>query len=261
MDNLNICVHVPHSSHVIPDMCRKEYLVSDGRLQDELLHMTDWYTDELFWADSFPSVVFPYSRLVCDVERFPDPVDENMMAKGMGMYYTHGYDCSRIRQSPFGSEAGLQSYMWVLKVYQAHHKKLREMVENGLDSSGKVLIVDAHSFPSVRLPYEGVPDKKRPDICIGTDEVFTPPELVETVQQYFRQNGLTVSVDFPFSGTLVPQPKNKKKDIRVQGIMIEVNRRLYMNETTGEKKVGFSSVRSLIKDMYGMLNDGKELGV
>ena len=52
--------------------------------------MTDSYTDELFPVSSVEAgrVVFPVSRLVCDVERFSSDDDEPMAGRGMGVIYT-----------------------------------------------------------------------------------------------------------------------------------------------------------------------------
>jgi hypothetical protein len=52
--------------------------------------MTDAHTDELFPVTPFEAerVVFPVSRLVCDVERFSSDEDEPMASRGMGVFYT-----------------------------------------------------------------------------------------------------------------------------------------------------------------------------
>ena len=65
-------------------------MLDDSALDQELLRMTDAYTDELFPLTPFEAgrVVFPVSRLVCDVERFPSDEDEPMAARGMGVFYT-----------------------------------------------------------------------------------------------------------------------------------------------------------------------------
>jgi hypothetical protein len=48
------------------------------------------YTDELFPTTAYEAgrVVLPFSRLVCDVERFPSDEDEPMASRGMGVFYT-----------------------------------------------------------------------------------------------------------------------------------------------------------------------------
>jgi N-formylglutamate amidohydrolase len=68
---------------------RQAILFDDAALDTELLRMTDSYTDELFPATPVEAdrVIFPLSRLVCDVERFPSDEDEPKTARGMGVAY------------------------------------------------------------------------------------------------------------------------------------------------------------------------------
>jgi N-formylglutamate deformylase len=63
------------------------------RLNAELSPMTDVYTDELFPWTSVEAArpVFPVSRLVCDVERFPQDENELMADRGMGTIYKVGH--------------------------------------------------------------------------------------------------------------------------------------------------------------------------
>ena len=85
-----LVLHIPHSSHFVPPEARRAILLDDADLRNELLRMTDAYTDELFSLTPLEAgrVVFPVSRLVCDVERFSSDDDEPMAARGMGVIYT-----------------------------------------------------------------------------------------------------------------------------------------------------------------------------
>ena len=89
------------------------------------------------------------------------------------------------------------------KYYDPHHKKFEEEVEKILKQNKKCLIIDCHSFPSNALPYELYKD---------------------------------------FKGTIVPL-KYYKKEKRVQSIMIELNRKLYMNEEIGDKIENFKKLK------------------
>ena len=62
----NILLHIPHSSTYIPEDLLGMFTVSKETLDHELLVMTDRYTDELFDC-SDNRIVFPVSRLICDV--------------------------------------------------------------------------------------------------------------------------------------------------------------------------------------------------
>ncbi|MEZ2144784.1 N-formylglutamate amidohydrolase [Bradyrhizobium sp. DN5] len=89
MPSPNLVLHIPHSSRLIPPEERAQLTPDDRTLVTELLRMTDAFTDGLFAPTPFEAarVVFPVSRLVCDVERFPDDSDEPMALRGMGAVY------------------------------------------------------------------------------------------------------------------------------------------------------------------------------
>ncbi len=245
-----VIVHIPHSSTNIPKAFQREFLSEKEKLQSELLCMTDWYTDELFACPDCLTIVHQYSRLVCDPERFLDPEEEVMWQKGMGMYYTRMSDGSRLKREHLSSPEGLQAYGRALKIYQRHHSRLTEAVEYQLTHFGKALLIDGHSFAAAALPYESEesPRCRRPEICFGTDAVFTPNSLLDAAKTCFAKAGLQVAVNTPFAGTIVPEPFYSQKDRRVQSLMIEVNRSLYMNEATGEKNKSFDVVKNLIQE-------------
>ena len=250
-----IIVHVPHSSIIIPEMFRREFLAGRETLRRELLCMTDWYTDELFFNPECLVIVHRCSRLVCDPERFLDPEEECMWQKGMGMYYTRASDGARLKRCPLSSKEGWSAYGQALEIYQQHHIRLRAAVQRQLDVSGRALLIDGHSFSSTALPYE-LPEnvrRRRPEICLGTDPVFTPAELLKTAEEYFVRAGLNVSVNTPFAGTMVPEPFYLAKDTRVESLMIEVNRSLYMDEKSGRKKETFAEVKKCVQGCLELL--------
>jgi N-formylglutamate amidohydrolase len=53
---------------------------------------------------------------------------------------------------------------------------------------------------------------------------------------------MTVAANRPFAGTLVPA-NHYRTDSKVKSIMIEVNRRTYMDESTGERLHSFERTR------------------
>jgi N-formylglutamate amidohydrolase len=120
--------------------------LDDAELEKELLRMTDAYTDVLFPLTPVEAarVVFPISRLVCDVERFPSDDDEPMAARGMGVIYTRTSKGDDLRAQP--NAATHQSLLdrW----YWPHHSQLERMVNDVVMRLGVCLIVDCHSFPS-----------------------------------------------------------------------------------------------------------------
>ncbi len=208
--------------------------------------MTDSWTDELFSGDSELDVLrFPCSRLVVDPERFREDSDEIMAERGMGAVYTRTHD-GRILKDGFDREVLLSAF------YDPHHQALDEWTTSALVNAGRCLIVDCHSFPSQPLPCDLDQSPNRPDFCIGTCAPHTSPDLVDVVSSQIRHHGYTVCVDTPYSGTIVPT-RFYMREPKVSSIMIEVNRRLYMNESTGEKIGGFDKVQEIVQDIVALV--------
>ena len=53
----------------------------------EMLKLTDWYTDDLFYSENNEMIIAEFSRICCDPERFTDDNLEVMAQYGMGVLY------------------------------------------------------------------------------------------------------------------------------------------------------------------------------
>ena len=244
-----LLIHIPHSSTAVPEDVRKGILLTDKALAQEILTVADLYTDALFELEGAARIRNEYCRIVFDPERFRSDDAEPMARFGMGAIYVSTVDGRTMRTlSPEDREA------LVRRFYDPYHAAMDQAVSRIIEQNGKCLIVDAHSFSSKPLPFETDQSLNRPDICIGTDDFHTPEELTTAVEEYFARQGLSTKRNSPFAGALTPM-KHYRKDRRVLSMMIEVNRRLYMNEATGEKLAGFARVRSLV---HGLLEKMRE---
>jgi N-formylglutamate deformylase len=123
------------------------------------------------------------------------------------------------------------------------------MVNDVIARSGVCLIVDCHSFSSVPLPHEPDQAANRPDFCVGTDSFHTPAAVRDAIVAAAQSEGYSVAVDAPFSGALVPI-SYYGKDRRVLSVMIEVNRRLYMEGHSGVKAPGFAKVPATLGRLF-----------
>ncbi len=237
-----LLLHIPHASAHIPEAYRKDFLTDPAA---ELLLMTDWYTDELFDLP-VPKLVFPVSRLICDVERFRDDAREEMSRCGMGACYTKTHDGAPLRRlDPGKREAILRRW------YDPHHARLTALTAAALARCGVCTIVDCHSFPAEPLPYEADQRPDRPDVCIGTDGYHTPPQLADALAEAFSARGYSVAFNAPFAGALVPL-RYYRCEPRVQSVMIELNRALYLNGAC-RRSAAFGRVK---RDVAAILESG-----
>ena len=242
-----VLAHIPHSSMEIPEEYEPQFMVSPSEVSSELLCMTDRYTDELVdWSDR---LVFPVSRLVCDVERFRDKQEESMTQKGMWVCYTHTSNGKVMKSINTAHEKEILG-----RYYDQHHDILAKMAEDRIRVFNCCVIVDVHSFSPNPLPYEPNQDVSRPDICIGTDSYHTPDFLKSFTMQFFDNRGYSTAFDNPYSGALTPLSMYKN-ELRLSAIMIELNRNLYMDTETGIKTAGFGRLRTCLGDYLASIDE------
>lgn len=230
-----LILHIPHASTHIPD--DTGYLADDATLKQELKKLTDWYTDDLFSTKNDITIKAGFSRLFCDVERFADDSQEIMAQYGMGVLYEKCDDGTPLRTI----NAALREKI-VGEYYTKHHARFTEAVEHQLRRCTKALIIDCHSFPDTPLLRDLNHDKPRPDFNLGIDPFHTPSELVDKAVRFFETAGYSVEVDRPHSSSIVPLPyyrKNKK----VQSLMPEINRKLYLNASGNRKSENYPQIK------------------
>lgn len=244
-----VILHVPHSSRVIPHDVRDEIVLDDALLSLELDRMTDSFTLELAQrateiADGENQIcAAEVSRLVVDVERFPDE-REVMNSVGMGAIYTRMHDQKMLRESV---DEGL-----LTRYFHPHAHKMESLTDSLLLSHGRVLIADIHSYSSKHLPYEIVePSARRPEVCIGVDALHDSSEVFHAASLAF--DGMDVAINTPFAGAYVPL-KHYGKDPRVSAIMFEIRRDTYMNEDDVKCHDGFYEIAQRLSTFLTMLN-------
>ena len=225
----NVLIHIPHSSLYIPEDYRISSLLSLSELDEENLFMCDYKVNELLDNES-QTIVFPYSRLYCDVERFKGK-DEVMNKYGMGYIYTKTSECKYMFDYP-SNEHKKRIY----KIYDNHHNQLDNIVTKIIQKYGKCIIIDLHSYSDEQVfrlfKYQDVPD-----ICIGIEKRFYSKELTNYFINYFQSYGYTTAINYPYSGSIIPNKYYKADSVEIVSIMIEINKRVYMNDFDHFKNV------------------------
>ncbi len=225
----------------------KGFVADKKLLTQEIIKLTDWYTDDLFLFEESIIVQADFSRIFCDTERFSDDSQEVMAEYGMGVLYEKLDDGSVMREvNPKLREDILNNYYW------PHHNKLNQAVNDQLISNGRALIVDCHSFPSDPLIRDLSQEENRPDFNIGTDSFHTPNDLIEISKYFFEERGYSLGIDSPYSGTMVPINHNQKTK-NVSSIMLEINRALYLNEPGNQKSSNYLAVKKTVNEYLKLL--------
>lgn len=205
MQYKRIVLNEPHASvEGLYDEQLSFWNIDTQFVNDVVLKWTDWHTDYLFHGFRHPNIRtarFPYSRFVVDAERLWDDPMEQI---GQGIIYRHfnGYH----RFVPQSYETRLL-YLW-----KSHQRKLMGNL------CKDALLLDCHSFPE---------DKGDVDVCIGFNDDWSKPdkELLDFTVNLFEENGYTVGINYPYSNSEAPVCP-----FVYQSMMLEVNKRVYMDE-------------------------------
>jgi N-formylglutamate amidohydrolase len=205
-----------------------------------LLEHCDLFTDFLFSykSDKVSSVIAPYSRFVVDTERLNnDPLEKI----GQGIIYTE-YD-------GFKRKALDEEVVEQLNSYRTTHLK-RLLIELSKRRSGNDnLLIDCHSFSSSIA--EDI------DVCIGFNDDASQPdnETISHIVSLFERNGYKVGINNPFSNSVTPF-YNGIGFCRYKSVMIELNKRTYMDEdshTINDTSRAAPKMRNTLMELYDSL--------
>lgn len=249
-----VILHVPHSSRRIPSDLRHDILLDDVALERELDAVTDAFADVIAQRAADLSRLRPWifvnetSRLVVDPERFPDESEE-MNTVGMGAIYTRTSTGGTLRD-----EAEHDNTMLLDEYFEPYAAAFTAVVEDRFGVAGQAIVVDLHSYPAEALPYELHGDGPRPEVCLGTDAFHTPRGLEKAARSAF--SSFLIDVNTPFAGCYVPLAHYGRDD-RVQGLMVELRRDLYMDESFELVEPAVEPIARSIADLL----DDIDLGV
>lgn len=214
----------------------------------------DLYVDELY-ADA-PDVgatllCARMSRYICDLNRSEHDVDRDTVQGASGRSSPHGLiwrsttDSRAAIARPLPKselERRLQAY------YRPYHDKLDELVRARLDRYGFVVLISGHSMPSRGRDGHDDPGRERADVVPGTRQRSTAAAaVIEATEDVARRFHLGLAHDDPYRGghTTV---RYGQPAAGIHAIQIELNRRLYMDETTLTRKPNeFRVIRSFCR--------------
>lgn len=254
-----LMVSVPHSGRHYPD----ELINSTNLNEKEMRGAEDFYVDEL--STSAPSLGIDFlfaniARAYIDLNRsaqsldskliegIPNHQDDEMARAGQGVI-PRLLPCNlSIIHKKLSYEEAMGR---IRNYYEPYHNKLRENLNRLFDQYGKYLLIDMHSMPNSALGYNTA------DIIIG--DYFSKscnPRISSFAKDYFRDAGLNVRLNRPYAGGFTTQYYGQPKENK-NVIQIEINRSLYMNETSLEKIEEFENVKAIITNFFAAIR--KEL--
>lgn len=258
-------VSSPHSGSVYP----ASFLAASRLSPLALRRSEDAHVDALFAGCALhgaPMLKALFPRAYLDVNREPYELDPRMfdgrlpsyvnsrsirVASGLGTLARVVGEAQDIYAAKLPVEEALRR---IENLYQPYHRALRELVARARALHGGALLVDCHSMPSTGPDATPtLDDLRRPDMVIG-DRYGTScdPRYVECVEDALRRRGYKVQRNKPYAGGYITEYFGSISR-SCDALQIEVNRGLYMDERTLERRPQFEAVAQDMTDTLGEL--------
>ncbi|MEG6507532.1 N-formylglutamate amidohydrolase [Methyloligella sp. 2.7D] len=258
---LPLIFNSPHSGRVYP----KSFLAASKLDPLTLRRSEDCFVDELFgFVTGFgaPLLMAHFPRAYLDVNREPYELDPVLFGDGLPHYANTQSvrvvgglgtiarivsESDEIYREPLSVAAALER---INLIYAPYHETLNGLLTEAQAKFGAAILIDCHSMPSSPMAdYNGV----RPDFVLG-DRYGTAchAELIQLAAQQLRSLGYVVSLNKPYAGGYITEHYGRPQQGR-HALQVEINRALYMDESSFAKTSGFARLEADLHQMVQAL--------
>lgn len=139
--------------------------------------------------------------------------------------------------------------------WKPYHAAVARAIDAAYRQHGYCLHVNCHSMPAMASSHATeFPGEAHPDFVVGNrDHSTSRPELAEWVCATLRGLGYSVALNHPYKGVELVRRYSDPASHR-HSLQLEINRKLYMDETTLEPHAGFDGLRQHLRGlMEGLL--------
>jgi len=220
----------------------------------------DLYVDELYAGA--PDVgatllVADYSRYVCDLNRSEQDVDPLAASGGSAQRAPHGLiwrDTTEGQRALYQPLSREELERRLATFYRPYHRCLVELLAAKRAKFGFVVLLAGHSMPSRGRPGHTDTGRDRADVVPGSRGRTTAASVViDTPERVAQPRGWSVVHDDPYRGGFTTAFYGRP-DRQQHALQVELSRRLYMNETTLEKRPGgFEETRQFCTTLVAAL--------
>ncbi len=138
----------------------------------------------------------------------------------------------------------------VERLYRPYHQALRQLLAATTDHFTGYVLIDCHSMPSTAGPGEREFKRSGVDIVLGDCHgTSCHPAIMETAQRTLGAKGYRVVRNAPYAGGFTTSHYGAPQAGR-HALQIEINRALYMDERSIERK---PFLRQLAADMSDLM--------
>jgi len=256
----------PHSGRDYPQSFLRRAVLNASEIRSS----EDAFVDQLFEAvpsNGAPLLTANAPRAYVDLNRGADELDSALI-EGVRRSAHNPRIASGLGVIPRVVANGRQIYRGKLTLVEAHqriaqywrpyHDQLQTLLDESNNTFGEAILIDCHSMPHEALENVGPPGSPRPDIVLGDRFGATAAgSIVEQVEAAFASAGFRVARNMPFAGAFITQHYGRPSR-QQHAIQVEIDRALYMNESTREPNENFDSFRAVLS---GVISEIAQIGL
>ena len=247
----NFFVSIPHSGEEVPT--EASWLKS---LREEVLMCdVDRFVDRIYLPSlqelNIPCIIAKWHRYAVDLNRFPSDIDKNSVEMPLDLVdskkhafqslgHPRGFHWSvttkrhKLLKAPMSFETHQKLVKkCFLPYHEALSKKMKELQKkNESKKKNKILLLDAHSMPSLGTEAHRDPGHLRAEIVVSDREGKSAEKnFTHLVIEAYKNAGFEVVLNWPYQGGRIIETYGKPKEGQ-NAIQVELNRNLYMDEKT-----------------------------
>lgn len=138
--------------------------------------------------------------------------------------------------------------------YDPYHAALEDLIAVTRDRFGYCLLIDCHSMPSIGGPMDRDSGNNRVDFVLGDRFGKSCAQiLIDRVEDFLAGRGHVVKRNNPYAGGFITRHYGAPRR-RVHALQIEINRAIYMDESTVSRTPGMAALKETLDGLLEMLS-------
>ena len=258
----------PHSGRIYPEEFIKQSCLAEIILRQS----EDCFIDRLVACGPklgapLLSALFP--RVFVDPNREPTELDQDMFGERLAMPVNASSPRVLAGLGVIPRLAANEQEIYAAKLplleaerrldlfYRPYHRALTDLVAATKRQFGLCVLLDCHSMPSAGAWMDGLHSRQRIDVDYVLGDCFgasCAERITAATEASLSERGAKVRRNNPYSGGYVAQAYGRPAQ-RVHVLQLEINRALYMNETTLEPTQGVAIVQDVLKSLIERLGN------
>ena len=229
----------------------------------------DSFVDEIFGAGptlGAPLLRARFPRAYVDVNREPFELDPTMFEDLLPNFVNSQSPRVRVGLGTIARvvASGEEIYARKLKfseaaqrietLYRPYHRTLKQLLDATQERYGFAILLDCHSMPSAGGDRDRRDRSPRADMVLGDCHgTSCHPVITETAHRVLNAKGYTTALNTPYAGGFTTAHYGRPA-AGAHCLQIEINRALYMDERTFERKPFLAQLGEDMRDLTEALS-------